>query len=51
MNNMMILFYIQVELRDSGRYGFVLPASEILKSGKESMEFIDVVAMAVSQLK
>jgi carboxypeptidase A4 len=46
-----IKYAYTVELRDSGRYGFILPASEIIKSGKEAFGFLDVVVNAVSQLK
>jgi hypothetical protein len=36
-----------IELRDEGRYGFLLPASEIINSGEESMAFMRVLAKAV----
>lgn len=38
-----------VELRDSGKHGFILPADQIIISGEEAMEFIKVLAKAVSQ--
>lgn len=31
-------YVFTVELRDTGRYGFVLPASQILPSGQEAYE-------------
>lgn len=38
-----------VELRDEGRYGFVLPADQIIKAGDEAMAFLRVLAKYVSQ--
>lgn len=35
-----------IELRDEGRYGFMLPANQIIKSGEESMAFVRVIAKA-----
>lgn len=39
-----IKYSYTVELRDTGKYGFILPPSEILLSGKEA--FIAVSALA-----
>merc|ERR1712166_1303575 len=39
-----VLFSYGVELRDTGRYGFVLPASEIVPSGEETFEGIKALA-------
>lgn len=36
-----------MELRDTGYYGFVLPASEIIKAAKDAYIFTDVVAANV----
>lgn len=47
---MNIKYAYTVELRDSGRHGFVLPASQIQPSGEESLLFIDAVASAISKL-
>jgi hypothetical protein len=38
-----------IELRDEGRYGFMLPAKEIIATGEESLAFIRVVAKAVAR--
>lgn len=35
-----------VELRDTGKYGFMLPASEIISTGQEMMAFVNVIASA-----
>lgn len=39
-----------VELRDTGRHGFMLPADQILSTGQEAMAFIKVIANAVSKV-
>lgn len=39
-----------VELRDSGRYGFILPANQIKEAGAEALIFADLVAKAVSDI-
>lgn len=39
-----------VELRDTGRHGFMLPADQILSTGKETLAFMEVMAKAVSQV-
>jgi len=39
-----VIFSYGVELRDTGRYGFVLPASEIVPSGEETFEGIKALA-------
>lgn len=38
-----------VELRDTGKHGFMLPASEIINTGREMMAFVNVIASAVSK--
>jgi carboxypeptidase A4 len=38
-----------VELRDEGRYGFILPANQITKSGEESLAFLKVLAKNVAR--
>ena len=48
--DMRIKYSYTVELRDSGRYGFILPATYIDITGQESMALVDVVAKAVSEL-
>ena len=45
-----IKYAYTVELRDSGRYGFILPASQIEGTAKEALTFTNVVAKAVSQI-
>lgn len=42
-----IKYAYTVELRDSGRYGFILPASQIEKTALEAMEMVFAVARAV----
>ncbi|XP_062539762.1 carboxypeptidase B-like [Armigeres subalbatus] len=49
--DMKIKYSYTVELRDSGRYGFVLPASQIKPTGEEAFIFVDSVARAISKLK
>ncbi|KAE8747961.1 hypothetical protein FOCC_FOCC005351 [Frankliniella occidentalis] len=39
-----------VELRDTGRHGFVLPSSHILSSGKEVLAAVRTLAQEVAQL-
>lgn len=46
-----IKYSYTVELRDSGRYGFVLPASQIERTGQEAMEMVLAVARAVIEEK
>lgn len=48
---MKIKYAYTVELRDSGRNGFVLPASQIQPTGREAFIFVDTVAKAISKLK
>lgn len=45
---MNIKYAYTVELRDSGRHGFILPASQIIQTGQETMELFKVIAKAVS---
>lgn len=40
-----------VELRDKGRYGFVLPANFIVPTAKEARAFVFTVARAVYNIK
>lgn len=44
-----IKYTYTVEMRDSGRHGFILPATQIEKSGEEAMEFVQTVAQAVDE--
>lgn len=46
-----IKYTYTVELRDEGRYGFVLPANFIQASAQEAQSFVFTVAQAVAQLK
>lgn len=39
-----------VELRDTGRHGFVLPADQIINTGLEMMAFMRVIASAVAKV-
>lgn len=45
-----IKYVYTIELRDGGRYGFVLPASYISYTAKETLAAVKVVAGAVSAL-
>lgn len=38
-----------LELRDTGRYGFMLPAKEIIDTGNEVLAFMNVLAKAVAK--
>ena len=42
-----ILYSYGVELRDTGKYGFVLPEDQILESGEETLAGVKVLANAV----
>lgn len=44
-----IKYTYTVELRDNGRYGFVLPASYIQPTAKEALQFVRTVAVAVQE--
>jgi murein tripeptide amidase MpaA len=46
-----IKFSYTVELRDSGRYGFILPAHLIEPTAEEAIVFVETVAKAVADLK
>lgn len=43
---MKVKYAYTVELRDTGRHGFVLPANLIEKTGSETMELVYVFAAA-----
>ena len=40
-----------IELRDEGRYGFMLPANQIIASGEESLAFVRVIARNLAYAK
>lgn len=42
-----IKYTYTVELRDTGRYGFILPASQIEITSLEALDFVKVVAEKV----
>lgn len=44
---MKLKYSYTVELRDTGRYGFMLPADQIISSGREMLGFVRVLASAV----
>lgn len=44
-----IKYTYTVEMRDAGRYGFILPANQIEPAGREGLEFVRVVAQAVAE--
>lgn len=46
-----IKYSYTVELRDSGRYGFVLPSRFILITAKEARAFVFAVARAVANVR
>lgn len=46
-----IKYSYTVELRDKGRFGFVLPAYLIQSTAKEAQAFVMTVARAVADLK
>lgn len=39
-----------IEMRDTGRHGFVMPANHILSSGKEALAAVRTLAQEVSSL-
>lgn len=39
-----------LELRDTGRYGFMLPANQITETGDEVLAFMNVLAKAVAKV-
>ena len=45
-----IPFTYTIELRDRGRYGFVVPASYIVPTGQEALAVVKVVADEVVKL-
>lgn len=45
-----IKYSYTVELRDGGRHGFILPASQIESTANEALIFVTTVARAVSRL-
>lgn len=42
-----IKYTYTVELRDTGRYGFILPAVYIEKTGEEALSFVEVIASVI----
>jgi hypothetical protein len=40
-----------VELRDKGKYGFLLPASEIIPAGKDALQAIKTISLEISKAK
>mmetsp|Transcript_12760 Transcript_12760/g.25998 ORF Transcript_12760/g.25998 Transcript_12760/m.25998 type:complete len:109 (-) Transcript_12760:38-364(-) len=46
-----ILYSFGAELRDTGKYGFILPEDQILDSGEETLAGVKVLAQAVKALK
>lgn len=46
-----IKYSYTIELRDEGRYGFVLPASYIQSTAREAEVFVFTVAQAVAEVK
>lgn len=44
-----IKYTYTVEMRDSGKNGFILPANQIEPSGREALEIVHVVAQAVAE--
>lgn len=44
-----IKYTYTLEMRDAGRYGFILPANQIEPAGREAMEFVHVVSQAVAE--
>lgn len=46
-----IKYSYTIELRDTGRHGFVLPAQYIQPTGKEARAFVLTIAQAVSRKK
>lgn len=46
---MKLKYSYTVELRDTGRHGFMLPADQIISTGEETMAFMKVIAAAVAK--
>lgn len=46
-----IKYSYTIELRDTGRYGFVLPANFIEPTGKEAKAFVFTVSRAVANIR
>lgn len=46
-----IKYSYTIELRDSGRYGFVLPSRYIITTAKEAKAFVFAVSRAVTNTK
>lgn len=43
-----IKYAYTIELRDTGKYGFILPPSEILNTGKEAFVAVSTLASEIS---
>lgn len=43
-----IKYSYTIELRDTGKYGFILPPSEILSTGKEAFIAVSALASEIS---
>jgi len=43
-----IKYTYTIELRDTGKYGFILPPSEILSTGKEAFVAISTLASEIN---
>lgn len=46
-----IKYSYTIELRDTGRYGFALPAEYIVPTAKEAREFVLAVSRAVANIR
>jgi len=44
-----LFFNLQVELRDQGEYGFLLPPEQIIPSGLETFEAVKALAFYIMQ--
>lgn len=46
---MKLKYSYTVELRDTGRHGFMLPAEQIISTAEETLAFMKVIASAVAK--